>query len=182
MSRRGEVGESEGVPAGKGEEVAEKESAGGSVVERVVGGAAGDEGVEGWLETQCGDEALQCVAGQGGVGLADEAEGVDPEGVVGQGGEAGEDSTFGGDVMGDGNGGGEEGVEARPDVKRLGRGGDGGAVGAMFAGRVLGEGVILGDAEIGVETYLDAVALEGDGTELPRKGRKALHHAGGLEV
>ena len=63
--------------------MAEKEGAGGGVVERIVGGAAGDERVEGGLEAEGGDEAFQRVAGQRGVGLADEAEGVDPEGIVG---------------------------------------------------------------------------------------------------
>ena len=90
--------------------MAEEEGAGGGIVERVVGGTAGDEGVEGGLESECGDEALQCVARQGGVGLTDEAEGVDPEGIAGEGREAGEDGALGGDVVGDGDGGGEEGM------------------------------------------------------------------------
>ena len=182
MSRAGEVGHGEGVPTGQREEVTEEKGAGGGVVERVVRGAAGDERVERGPKPERGDEPLQRVAGQGGVGLAGEAERVDPEGIARQGREAGEDGTLGGDVVRHGDGRGKERVEARPHVEGRRRGGDGVAVGTVLAGRVAGEGVVFGDAEVGVQRRLDATALERDGAELPGQGLKALHHPGRLEV
>ena len=171
------------MPGGEGEEVAEEEGAGDGVVEGVVGLAVGEEVVEFVCEVEGGDEVGEGFGFEGGVGVADEAEGVEPfEGVEGR--DVLEEVALGGDVVGDEDAVLEAGEEFGPEVVGRWRNGELGAELGVASGGGGVEGAVGSDAEQGFPGggREEGVATEVDEADLPGFAGMAGDGAGGFEI